>query len=137
MDRKNRKKTNFWKLVIVIFFVVLLIASSSLISSRNKVFDVKSQDIDYIAINDTKNNIMKSINNKSKLKEISQILNAIRGKKTTPDNPETDINFVNIYFKNDKKIEIAKLGNILRVNDAYYILNKRNLQKFEKIFDIK
>lgn len=137
MERRKRKKTNFWKLTIIIFFAIILLASSQLISSRNKVFNIKSQEIDYVAINDTKNNIMKSINNKSRLKEISQILNKVRGKKTTPDNPETDIDFVNIFLKNDKKIEIAKLGNILRVDNNYYILNKRNLQKFEKIFEIK
>lgn len=137
MYKRRRKNTNFWKISIIIFFAILLLASSQLISSRNKIFDIKLQEIDYIAINDTENNVMKTINNKTKLKDISNILNKVRGKKTTPDNPETNIDFINIFFKNDKKAEIAIMGNILRVNDKYYILNKRNLQKIEKIFDIK
>lgn len=133
--RKNKKKSNLWKIILVLFFVILLFVGTSIISSRNKLVDIEVKDVDYIEIIANKSQVMQTIKNNKEIKEIVYSLNKLRGKKSNRDTSADTINYINVYFNSGKKIEFVKSGQVIRVDNKWYALNRRNSKLIEKIIN--
>ncbi len=133
--RKNKKKSNLWKIILILFFVILLFVGTSIISSRNKLVDIEVKDVDYIEIIANKSQVMQTIKNNKEIKEIVYSLNKLRGKKSNRDTSADTINYINIYFNSGKKIEFVKSGQVIRVDNKWYALNRRNSKLIEKIIN--
>ena len=131
--RKNKKKSNLWKIILILFFVILLFVGTSIISSRNKLVDIEVKDVDYIEIIANKSQVMQTIKNNKEIKEIVYSLNKLRGKKSNRDTSADTINYINVYFNSGKKIEFVKSGQVIRVDNKWYALNRRNSKLIEKI----
>lgn len=134
--RKNKKKSNLWKIILILFFVILLFVGTSIISSRNKLVDIiEVKDVDYIEIIANKSQVMQTIKNNKEIKEIVYSLNKLRGKKSNRDTSADTINYINVYFNSGKKIEFVKSGQVIRVDNKWYALNRRNSKLIEKIIN--
>lgn len=133
--RKNKKKSNLWRIVLILFFVILLFVGTSIISSRNKLVDIEVKDVDYIEIIANKSQVMQTIKNNKEIKEIVYSLNKLRGKKSNRDTSADTINYINVYFNSGKKIEFVKSGQVIRVDNKWYALNRRNSELIEKIIN--
>lgn len=133
--RKNKKKSNLWRIVLILFFVILLFVGTSIISSRNKLVDIEVKDVDYIEIIANKSQVMQTIKNNKEIKEIVYSLNKLRGKKSNRDTSADTINYINVYFNSGKKIEFVKSGQVIRVDNKWYALNRRNSKLIEKIIN--
>lgn len=133
--RKNKKKSNLWKIILILFFVILLFVGTSIISSRNKLVDIEVKDVDYIEIIANKSQVMQTIKNNKEIKEIVYSLNKLRGKKSNIDTSADTINYINVYFNSGKKIEFVKSGQVIRVDNKWYALNRRNSKLIEKIIN--
>lgn len=133
--RKNKKKSNLWRIILILFFVILLFVGTSIISSRNKLVDIEVKDVDYIEIIANKSQVMQTIKNNKEIKEIVYSLNKLRGKKSNRDTSADTINYINVYFKSGKKIEFVKSGQVIRVDNKWYALNRRNSKLIEKIIN--
>ena len=133
--RKNKKKSNLWKIILILFFVILLFVGTSIISSRNKLVDIEVKDVDYIEIIANKSQVMQTIKNNKEIKEIVYSLNKLRGKKSNRDTSADTINYINVYFNSGKKIEFVKSGQVIRVDNKWYALNRRNSELIEKIIN--
>ena len=133
--RKNKKKSNLWKIILILFFVILLFVGTSIISSRNKLVDIEVKDVDYIEIIANKSQVMQTIKNNKEIKEIVYSLNKLRGKKSNRDSSADTINYINVYFNSGKKIEFVKSGQVIRVDNKWYALNRRNSKLIEKIIN--
>lgn len=133
--RKNKKKSNLWRIILILFFVILLFVGTSIISSRNKLVDIEVKDVDYIEIIANKSQVMQTIKNNKEIKEIVYSLNKLRGKKSNRDTSADTINYINIYFNSGKKIEFVKSGQVIRVDNKWYALNRRNSELIEKIIN--
>lgn len=133
--RKNKKKSNLWKIILILFFVILLFVGTSIISSRNKLVDIEVKDVDYIEIIANKSQVMQTIKNNKEIKEIVYSLNKLRGKKSNRDTSANTINYINVYFNSGKKIEFVKSGQVIRVDNKWYALNRRNSKLIEKIIN--
>ena len=101
--RKNKKKSNLWKIILILFFVILLFVGTSIISSRNKLVDIEVKDVDYIEIIENKSQVMQTIKNNKEIKEIVYSLNKLRGKKSNRDTSADTINYINVYSNSGKK----------------------------------
>ncbi|MFR6221976.1 MAG: hypothetical protein ACLUJE_07330 [Anaerococcus sp.] len=124
-----------WKIILILFFVILLFVGTSIISSRNKLVDIEVKDVDYIEIIANKSQVMQTIKNNKEIKEIVYSLNKLRGKKSNRDTSADTINYINIYFNSGKKIEFVKSGQVIRVDNKWYALNRRNSKLIEKIIN--
>ena len=133
--RKNKKKSNLWKIILILFFVILLFVGTSIISSRNKLVDIEVKDVDYIEIIANKSQVMQTIKNNKEIKEIVYSLNKLIGKKSNRDTSADTINYINVYFNSGKKIEFVKSGQVIRVDNKWYALNRRNSKLIEKIIN--
>lgn len=133
--RKNKKKSNLWKIILILFFVILLFVGTSIISSRNKLVYIEVKDVDYIEIIANKSQVMQTIKNNKEIKEIVYSLNKLRGKKSNRDTSADTINYINVYFNSGKKIEFVKSGQVIRVDNKWYALNRRNSKLIEKIIN--
>lgn len=133
--RKNKKKSNLWKIILILFFVILLFVGTSIISSRNKLVDIEVKDVDYIEIIANKSQVIQTIKNNKEIKEIVYSLNKLRGKKSNRDTSADTINYINVYFNSGKKIEFVKSGQVIRVDNKWYALNRRNSKLIEKIIN--
>ena len=133
--RKNKKKSNLWKIILILFFVILLFVGTSIISSRNKLVDIEVKEVDYIEIIANKSQVMQTIKNNKEIKEIVYSLNKLRGKKSNRDTSADTINYINVYFNSGKKIEFVKSGQVIRVDNKWYTLNRRNSKLIEKIIN--
>ena len=133
--RKNKKESNLWKIILILFFVILLFVGTSIISSRNKLVDIEVKDVDYIEIIANKSQVMQTIKNNKEIKEIVYSLNKLRGKKSNRDTSADTINYINVYFNSGKKIEFVKSGQVIRVDNKWYALNRRNSKLIEKIIN--
>lgn len=133
--RKNKKKSNLWRIILILFFVILLFVGTSIISSRNKLVDIEVKDVDYIEIIANKSQVMQTIKNNKEIKEIVYSLNKLRGKKSNRDTSADTINYINVYFNSGKKIEFVKSGQVIRVDNKWYALNRRNSELIEKIIN--
>ena len=133
--RKNKKKSNLWRIILILFFVILLFVGTSIISSRNKLVDIEVKDVDYIEIIANKSQVMQTIKNNKEIKEIVYSLNKLRGKKSNRDTSADTINYINVYFNSGKKIEFVKSGQVIRVDNKWYALNRRNSKSIEKIIN--
>lgn len=133
--RKNKKKSNLWKIILILFFVILLFVGTSIISFRNKLVDIEVKDVDYIEIIANKSQVMQTIKNNKEIKEIVYSLNKLRGKKSNRDTSADTINYINVYFNSGKKIEFVKSGQVIRVDNKWYALNRRNSKLIEKIIN--
>lgn len=133
--RKNKKKSNLWRIILILFFVILLFVGTSIISSRNKLVDIEVKDVDYIEIIANKSQVMQTIKNNKEIKEIVYSLNKLRGKKSNRDTSANTINYINVYFNSGKKIEFVKSGQVIRVDNKWYALNRRNSKLIEKIIN--
>lgn len=133
--RKNKKKSNLWKIILILFFVILLFVGTSIISSRNKLVDIEVKDVDYIEIIANKSQVMQTIKNNKEIKKIVYSLNKLRGKKSNRDTSADTINYINVYFNSGKKIEFVKSGQVIRVDNKWYALNRRNSKLIEKIIN--
>ena len=133
--RKNKKKSNLWRIILILFFVILLFVGTSIISSRNKLVDIEVKDVDYIEIIANKSQVMQTIKNNKENKEIVYSLNKLRGKKSNRDTSADTINYINVYFNSGKKIEFVKSGQVIRVDNKWYALNRRNSKLIEKIIN--
>ncbi|KGF36787.1 hypothetical protein HMPREF2134_01110 [Peptoniphilus lacrimalis DNF00528] len=133
--RKNKKKSNLWRIILILFFVILLFVGTSIISSRNKLVDIEVKDVDYIEIIANKSQVMQTIKNNKEIKEIVYSLNKLRGKKSNRDTSADTINYINVYFNSGKKIEFVKSGQVIRVDNKWYALNRRNSKLIEKIIN--
>lgn len=133
--RKNKKKSNLWKIILILFFVILLFVGTSIISSRNKLVGIEVKDVDYIEIIANKSQVMQTIKNNKEIKEIVYSLNKLRGKKSNRDTSADTINYINVYFNSGKKIEFVKSGQVIRVDNKWYALNRRNSKLIEKIIN--
>lgn len=133
--RKNKKKSNLWKIILILFFVILLFVGTSIISSRNKLVDIEVKDVDYIEIIANKSQVMQTIKNNKEIKEIVYSLNKLRGKKSNRDTSADTINYINVYFNSGRKIEFVKSGQVIRVDNKWYALNRRNSKLIEKIIN--
>lgn len=133
--RKNKKKSNLWKIILILYFVILLFVGTSIISSRNKLVDIEVKDVDYIEIIANKSQVMQTIKNNKEIKEIVYSLNKLRGKKSNRDTSADTINYINVYFNSGKKIEFVKSGQVIRVDNKWYALNRRNSKLIEKIIN--
>lgn len=133
--RKNKKKSNLWKIILILFFVILLFVGTSIISSRNKLVDIEVKDVDYIEIIANKSQVMQTIKNNKEIKGIVYSLNKLRGKKSNRDTSADTINYINVYFNSGKKIEFVKSGQVIRVDNKWYALNRRNSKLIEKIIN--
>ncbi|SUB57956.1 hypothetical protein [Peptoniphilus lacrimalis] len=133
--RKNKKKSNLWKIILILFFVILLFVGTSIISSRNKLVDIEVKDVDYIEIIANKSQVMQTIKNNKEIKEIVYSLNKLRGKKSNRDTSADTINYINVYFNSGKKIEFVKSGQVIRVDNKWYALNRRYSKLIEKIIN--
>ena len=131
--RKNKKKSNLWRIILILFFVILLFVGTSIISSRNKLVDIEVKDVDYIEIIANKSQVMQTIKNNKEIKEIVYSLNKLRGKKSNRDTSADTINYINVYFNSGKKIEFVKSGQVIRVDNKWYALNRRNSKLIKKI----
>lgn len=133
--RKQNNSFNRSRFVIILFFAVLLILSATLISSRNKIVDINSKDVDYIEIIGFKNDNMKTIKNTKDVEKIVKRLNKLRGKQANKDTSAEIVNYINVYFTSGNKISFVKTGLTLRVNDIYYNLSGKNSKLFDSIID--
>lgn len=133
--RKNKKKSNLWRIILILFFVILLFVGTSIISSRNKLVDIEVKDVDYIEIIANKSQVMQTIKNNKEIKEIVYSLNKLRGKKSNRDTSADTINYINVYFNSGKKNEFVKSGQVIRVDNKWYALNRRNSKLIEKIIN--
>ena len=124
-----------WKIILILFFVILLFVGTSIISSRNKLVDIEVKDVDYIEIIANKSQVMQTIKNNKEIKEIVYSLNKLRGKKSNRDTSADTINYINVYFNSGKKIEFVKSGQVIRVDNKWYALNRRNSKLIEKIIN--
>lgn len=116
-------------------FVILLFVGTSIISSRNKLVDIEVKDVDYIEIIANKSQVMQTIKNNKEIKEIVYSLNKLRGKKSNRDTSADTINYINVYFNSGKKIEFVKSGQVIRVDNKWYALNRRYSKLIEKIIN--
>lgn len=132
---RRKKSSNRSKIVIIVFFAILLIFSATLISSRNKLVDINSKDVDYIEIISNKTNNMKNIKDKKDVEKIVKKLNKLRGKQANKDTSGEIISYVNVYFVSGNKISFVKTGLTLRVNDIYYNLSGGNSKTFDNIVE--
>lgn len=132
---RQKKSSKRSKMVIIVFFVVLLIFSASLISSRNKLVDINSKDVDYIEIISNKTNNMKNVKDKKDVEKIVKKLNKLRGKQANKDINAEIISYINVYFVSGNKISFVKTGLTLRVNDIYYNLSGGDSKLFDNIVE--
>lgn len=131
--RKKKRKKNLWRIILILFFGILIFAGTSIISSRNKLVDINIKDVEYVEIIANKNDVMQTIKNSREIKDIIVILNRLRGKISNRDSSADVINYINVYLNSGKKIEFVKSGQILRVDNKWYVLNRRNSDLLEKI----
>ena len=131
--RKKKRKKNLWRIILILFFGILIFAGTSIISSRNRLVDINIKDVEYVEIIANKNDVMQTIKNSREIKDIIGILNRLRGKISNRDSSADVINYINVYLNSGKKIEFVKSGQILRVDNKWYVLNRRNSDLLEKI----
>ncbi len=131
--RKKKRKKNLWRIILILFFGILIFAGTSIISSRNRLVDINIKDVEYVEIIANKNDVMQTIKNSREIKDIIVILNRLRGKISNRDSSADVINYINVYLNSGKKIEFVKSGQILRVDNKWYVLNRRNSDLLEKI----
>lgn len=131
--RKKKRKKNLWRIILILFFGILIFAGTSIISSRNRLVDINIKDVEYVEIIANKNDVMQTIKNSREIKDIIVILNRLRGKISNRDSSADVINYINVYLNSVKKIEFVKSGQILRVDNKWYVLNRRNSDLLEKI----
>lgn len=116
------------------FFVLLLFLSYKVIGKRNKILDLNSKNISYIELIKYENNTMKTVKDNAQLKKIVSSLNKISGEITQKDSENIEnVDFINIYDKSYKKMEIAREGYFLKVDNKWYRINEKGAEIFDQI----
>lgn len=94
------------------------------------------KNISYIEFIKSNNNTMKTVKNNSELKKIVSSLNKISGEETQKDSEDiSNVDFINIYDKTYKKLEIAREGYYLKVGNKWYKIEQKGVDIFEDILN--
>ena len=126
----RRQKKSKQKLFIIVFFILLLVMAQTILSGRNSIVKLKSSEVSYVEMICFTTGNMTSIKNSKDVKSIIKNLNALRGQKENIEiNQNGNIDFINIYDKNFKKLEIIKFQNNVKINNNWYSLEKGSLNR--------
>lgn len=126
----RRQKKSKQKLFIIVFFILLLVMAQTILSGRNSIVKLKSSEVSYVEMICFTTGNMTSIKNPKDVKSIIKNLNALRGQKENIEiNQNGNIDFINIYDKNFKKLEIIKFQNNVKINNNWYSLEKGSLNR--------
>ncbi len=118
------------------FFVLLLFLSYKMLSNRNKIIQLELKDVSYSELITFNKNIMVTINDSSKLRDILLMLNSLKGEKVDFDSDEySDFVFINVYDKSFNKLEFFKTDRFLKINNQWYKLDRTSAARFNKIFE--
>ncbi len=99
------------------------------------MLELNSKNISYIELMKYDENTMTTIKDNVKVKKIVSSLNRISGESYEKEVEDSEnLDFINIYDKSFKKLEIAKDGTYLKVNGIGYKINNKSSDRFEEVF---
>ena len=70
------------------------------------------------------------------IRKMSSAVESIKGKPSTKDASDTgNINVLNIYFKDNTKIEILRKNSFVSIDGVWYKIQGSSANKFDRLFE--
>lgn len=130
---KTKRKRRF---VFVVFIMLVLFFTARSISNANRLIKIKTNDISYMEFIKFKEDTLNKTSTPRIIRKMSSAVESIKGKPSTKDASDTgNINVLNIYFKDNTKIEILRKNSFVSIDGVWYKIQGSSANKFDRLFD--
>ena len=115
---KTKRKRRF---VFVVLIMLVLFFTARSISNANRLIKIKTNDISYMEFIKFKEDTLNKTSTPRIIRKMSSAVESIKGKPSTKDASDTgNINVLNIYFKDNTKIEILRKNSFVSIDGVWY-----------------
>ncbi len=130
---KTKRKRRF---VFVVFIMLVLFFTARSISNANRLIKIKTNDISYMEFIKFKEDTLNKTSTPRIIRKMSSAVESIKGKPSTKDASDTgNINVLNIYFKDNTKIEILRKNSFVSIDGVWYKIQGSSANKFDRLFE--
>lgn len=130
---KTKRKRRF---VFVILIMLVLFFTARSISNANRLIKIKTNDISYMEFIKFKEDTLNKTSTPRIIRRMSSAVESIKGKPSTKDASDTgNINVLNIYFKDNTKIEILRKNSFVSIDGVWYKIQGSSANKFDRLFE--
>lgn len=130
---KTKKKRRF---VFVVLIMLVLFFTARSISNANRLIKIKTNDISYMEFIKFKEDTLNKTSTPRIIRKMSSAVQSIKGKPSTKDASDTgNINVLNIYFKDNTKIEILRKNSFVSIDGVWYKIQGSSANKFDRLFE--
>lgn len=130
---KTKRKRRF---VFVVLVMLVLFFTARSISNANRLIKIKTNDISYMEFIKFKEDTLNKTSTPRIIRRMSSAVESIKGKPSTKDASDTgNINVLNIYFKDNTKIEILRKNSFVSIDGVWYKIQGSSANKFDRLFE--
>ncbi len=130
---KTKRKRRF---VFVVFIMLVLFFTARSISNANRLIKIKTNDISYMEFIKFKEDTLNKTSTPRIIRKMSSAVESIKGKPSTKDASDTgNINVLNIYFKDNTKIEILRKNSFVSIDGVWHKIQGSSANKFDRLFE--
>lgn len=134
--RKRMKAKRRRNLILVVLLIIALVAVIDKINLSRGILKINKRDVAYVEFIQFKEGNMKTVKDPRMVNKIIRGLKHIRGPVEEREVPkDMEHIFINIYDKTNKKWELAKSGQYLKINGELYNIGSSGSKKFDTIFE--
>lgn len=134
--RKRMKARRRRNLIIIGVLILALVTVIDKINLSRGILKINKRDVAYVEFLQFKEGNMKTVKDTRMVNKIIRGLKQIRGPVEEREVPkDMEHIFINIYDKTNKKWELAKSGQYLKINGTLYNIGSYGSKKFDAIFE--
>lgn len=130
---KTKRKRRFTLLVLILLG---LFFTGKFISNANRLIKIKTNEISYMEFIKFKEDTLNKTSTPKVIRKMASAVESIKGKPSTKDASDTGtINVLNIYFKDNTKIEILRKNSFVSIDGVWYKIQGSSANKFDRLFE--
>ena len=134
--RKRMRVRRRRNLIIIAVLILALVTIIDKVNLSRGILKINKRDVAYVEFLQFKEGNMKTVKDSRMVNKIIRGLKQIRGPVEEREVPkDMEYIFINIYDKTNKKWELAKSGQYLKINRTLYNIGSSGSKKFDTIFE--